>query len=121
MRSTGLHTTFALLLLGAIACSDPSQPGDQGPSGNIVPVQGVKLIPQSVQLSAIGATRQLLVTISPIDATDQAILWESTDSTVASVDAGGLVTAKAAGAGVFITAITHDGHFQASVNVTVNP
>ena len=55
------------------------------------------------------------------NATDQGIIWESTDSTVATVNALGLVTARGVGAGVFITAYTHDGHFQASVNVSVNP
>jgi uncharacterized protein YjdB len=52
--------------------------------------------------------------------TDQTISWESTDSTVTSVDANGVVTAKAAGSGVFITVTTHDGRHEASANASVN-
>jgi uncharacterized protein YjdB len=120
MRST-VQATFTLLVLSANACMNPGQPSDPDPSANIVSVQGVKVTPQTVQLLALGDTRQLLATVSPANATDQAIVWESTDSSVVSVDAVGLVTAKAAGSGVIITVYTHDGRHQASVNVSVNP
>jgi uncharacterized protein YjdB len=40
---------------------------------------------------------------------------------VASVNATGLVTARSAGVGVFVTVFTHDGNFQASANVGVFP
>jgi uncharacterized protein YjdB len=100
------------LALAAAGCSSSSEP---------VAVDGVRVTPQSIQLTAIGATRQLVATISPANATDRVLTWESTDSTVASVDATGLVTARAGGVGIFITAITHDGHFQSSANVSVIP
>lgn len=107
---------IGVLALGAAACSNPDEPGSLG-----VPVQGVKVAPQSILLTSIGETRQLVATVAPDDATDQAVTWESTDTSVASVDAAGLVTARAVGAGIFVTVITHDGHHQASVNVTVDP
>lgn len=116
MRFTAWRATL-LLLLATAACGDSGPMAD--PSGTNVPVQGVKVTPQVVQLLAIGETRQIVATIAPANATDQAITWESSDPDVASVDPAGLVTAKAAGAGVFITAYTHDGHHEASVNVTV--
>jgi uncharacterized protein YjdB len=84
-------------------------------------VEGVKVTPQVIVFPAIGETTQLSATVSPANATDKAIAWESTDSTVAAVDAFGRVTAMAVGSGVFITVSTHDGHHQASVNVSVNP
>jgi len=91
------------------------------PSATVVPVEGVKVTPQSVVLTAIGETRQLTATVAPATATDKAVTWESTDPSVATVDAAGLVTARGIGSGVFVTVVTHDGHLQASVNVTVNP
>jgi alpha-amylase len=112
---------FALLVLTANGCSNPGQPSDPDPPANTVSVLAVKVTPQTVQFGALGETKQLLATISPANATDQAIVWESTDSSVASVDAVGRVTAKAVGSGVFITAYTHDGRHQASVNVSVSP
>jgi uncharacterized protein YjdB len=115
MRTTAISTAVVLLVLGTSGCSSSSQPTDS------VAVQGVRVTPQSVVLSAIGETRQLTATIAPVDASDQAITWESSDAGVVSVDADGLVTAHAAGTGVFITAITHDGHHESSVNVSVVP
>jgi uncharacterized protein YjdB len=121
MRSTARQTAFVLLMLSAQACNYSGQPSEPDPPATIVSVQGVRVTPQSVQLLAIGETRQLFATVSPANATDQAVAWESTDSSVASVDAVGVVTAKTAGSGVFITVYTHDGRHQASVNVSVNP
>jgi alpha-amylase len=118
MRSTARQATL-LLLLAAAACGESGPLADPDPSGTNVPVHGVKVTPQVVQFLAIGETRHIVATIAPANATDQAITWESSDPSVASVDPAGVVTAKAAGAGVFITAYTHDGHHEASVNVTV--
>jgi uncharacterized protein YjdB len=84
-----------------------------------VAVTGVKVTPQTVQIATIGGTTQLVATVAPLDAGDRAVRWESTDPSIATVDSLGRVSAHAAGAGVFITAITHDGHFQSSANVSV--
>ena len=121
MRSIGLSTLVTLMALGAGACGQQSTPSDPGLPGDPVAVVAIRVRPQSIQLSASGETRQLRATIEPANATDKAIAWESSDSAIASVGSSGQVTARAAGSGVFITASTHDGHRQASVNVTVNP
>jgi uncharacterized protein YjdB len=116
MRSTALQALFVTLLLTGACSSD--QP--TGPGGTIL-VQGVKVTPQSVQLNAIGETKQLQANVAPSNATDLAVTWESSDSTIASVSSTGLVTARAVGVGVFITVTTHDGGHQSSANVQVNP
>ena len=116
MRQPALAIVITVLL-SACGGSDPNQP-DPVP---VVPVQGIKVTPQSVQLTAIGETKQLVASISPTNATDRAVTWESTDPSVASVNATGLVTARSAGVGVFVTVFTHDGNFQASANVGVFP
>jgi uncharacterized protein YjdB len=113
------HLIYALAL-GKSARSNPSEIGNREPSTNVVPVQGVKVTPQVIQFPAIGETRQVSAEVFPANATDRGIVWESTDPTVATVDAVGLVTAMAPGWGVFITAYTHDGGHQASVNVMVD-
>lgn len=104
-------------LVGACGYS-PTNPSNAytGP----VAVQGVKVTPQQIQLSAIGETKDLVATIFPANATDQAVTWDSSDPKVVSVDAKGRITALAAGAGIFITVTTHDGRYEASVNVSVN-
>jgi uncharacterized protein YjdB len=107
---------FAATLAGT-GCSNPTQPETSA----IVRVQGVTVTPQVIQLLAIGETKQLAARIAPLNATDQALAWESSDPSVATVDGSGLVTAIGAGAGVFITVFTHDGGRQASANVSVLP
>ena len=81
MRTTAFRTAVVLLVLVASGCSSSSQPMDP------IAVQGVRVTPQSVVLSAIGETRQLTATIAPVNASDQAITWESSDAAVVSVDA----------------------------------
>jgi len=105
------------LTVGGTGCSNPTQPETSA----IVPVQGVTVTPQVIQLLAIGETKQLAARISPLNATDQVITWESSNPAVATVDGSGLVTAIGVGAGVFITVFTHDGGRQASANVSVLP
>ena len=119
MRSTARNAGLALLMLGWYACANPAQPGEPDPPDDMVAVQAVRVTPQVVQFLAIGETRQLLATVFPTNATDQTVAWESSDPSVASVNAVGLVTAKSAGVGVFVTASTRDGGHQASVNVGV--
>jgi uncharacterized protein YjdB len=106
------------LSLALNSCSNPTRPDA---STNKVAVVGVRVTPQVVEFIAIGETRDLTATVSPANATDKTITWESTDPTVATVDAAGRVTAKAFGSGVFITAFTHDGLYESSANVSVNP
>jgi uncharacterized protein YjdB len=114
MPGATVMTTLAVLLLSTLACSDPGQPA-------LVPVEGVKVAPQSIQFTAVGQTQRLVATLAPADASDQAVSWESTDAAVASVNNAGLVTANGTGSGVFITVVTHDGHHEASANVSVEP
>jgi len=116
MRQAVLGVT-ALVLLSS--CGGGGGPAD--PAAPVVTVEGIKVTPQSVQLTAIGETRQLVASIAPGNATDRAVTWESTDPSIVSVNGSGLVTARSAGLGVFVTAFSHDGHFQASANVGVTP
>jgi uncharacterized repeat protein (TIGR02543 family) len=84
-----------------------------------IPVTGVSLNKTSDTLTT-GGTDHLTSTIAPTDATDQNVTWASDNTSVATVDTTGLVTAVAAGT-ANITVTTDDGHFIASCAVTVNP
>lgn len=65
-----------------------------------------------------GDTHQLTATVFPADASNQSISWNSSDPSVLSVDANGLVSAVNAGT-AFITVTTSDGGFTSSCEVTV--
>jgi uncharacterized protein YjdB len=82
-----------------------------------VPVTGVALN-KTTDTVAVGADDQLQAIISPPGATDQAVYWSSSNTSVATVDHTGLVTAVAAGATI-ITVTTADGNFTATCAVTV--
>lgn len=65
-----------------------------------------------------GKEEKLVVTVKPDDATDKSVVWESSNTAVATVDQEGLVTAVGEGKAT-ITVKTNDGGFSASCEVTV--
>lgn len=82
-----------------------------------VPVTGVTVSPAALAL-APGDTAALTAVIVPANATNRAVSWQSSNPSIATVDANGLVTALAPGRTV-ITATTADGGFTATCTVTV--
>ncbi|MCL2417507.1 MAG: Ig-like domain-containing protein, partial [Bacteroidales bacterium] len=65
-----------------------------------------------------GDSEQLTATVSPADATDQEVTWSSSNTSIATVDDSGLVTAVGVGT-VDIIVTTNDGEFSATSVVTV--
>lgn len=120
------RTSVALFLLGTIACSGAyTTTGSTSGSGSVgsdsVRVTGVRVTPQSVVIEGIGTTTVLTATVVPANATDKTVIWHALFPAVASVDSTGRVTANSRGEGAYITAVTRDGHFQSTANVTVIP
>ncbi len=79
-------------------------------------VKGVSLDKRYFEL-LIGTSEQLTATTTPITATNQTILWSTSDEKVATV-VDGLVTAISNGTAT-ITATTEEGGFTATCRVTV--
>lgn len=82
-------------------------------------VVGVELDCQYKRIEA-GKEFQLTAIITPSDATNTNVVWTSSDSEVASVDATGKVTARSAGTAV-ITVTTEQNGFTATCKVVVRP
>jgi hypothetical protein len=82
-----------------------------------VAVTGVALNKSSTSLNT-GSAETLVPIITPSGATNQNLTWASSDAYIATVSAGGLVTAVAAGTAT-ITVTTVDGNKTATCNVTV--
>jgi len=66
----------------------------------------------------IGDSRQLVTIISPQNATNKSVKWESSDQTIASISADGVVTALKIGDAV-IKVTSQDGDLSASVQIKV--
>ncbi|WP_437373929.1 Ig-like domain-containing protein, partial [Maribacter litoralis] len=81
------------------------------------PVTGVTVSPLSGTVS-LGETLQLAADVQPSDAGDSALLWESSDEAVATVDSEGLVTGIGTGTAT-ITVTTVDGGFTADALIEV--
>lgn len=65
-----------------------------------------------------GTTEKITATVTPENASNKKVIWESNNEKVATVDENGIVTAKEKGTAI-ITATTEDGKKTAKVTVTV--
>lgn len=85
---------------------------------SLTAVTGVSVSPTTLTLEE-GQTGQLSETVSPSDATDKRVTWESDNTAIATVDANGLVTAVSEGS-ANITVTTNDGNFSTTCTIEVN-
>jgi len=84
-----------------------------------VAVTGVSLNKTSISIGLDGDTSEMLTaTIAPSGATNQIVTWKSSNTAVATVTEGGVVSGVAAGSAT-ITVTTNDGSKTATCSVTV--
>ena len=81
-----------------------------------VPMKGVKL-PETLCMAA-GTTETLLPVFEPDYATDRRVVWTSSNTDVATIDANGEIVANSHG-NTIITVKTTDGSYTASCGLTV--
>lgn len=84
-------------------------------------VTGISLDRTSANVKQ-GGTLQLTETVVPDNADDKSVAWTTSDPSIATVSATGLVTVASnapIGSTVTVTATTNDGHYTASCVVTV--
>ena len=80
-------------------------------------VTSVSLDKANLELTE-GETAQLTATVLPDNTTNKNVTWSTSNASIATVDANGLVTAVSAGTAT-ITVTTEDGSFTANCTVTV--
>lgn len=83
-----------------------------------VRVTGVTLDQTELTLTVGGASQKLTAVLTPVNASNQTVSWNSSDPAVAQVDQRGEVTPIAEGTAV-VTVTTADGGFTATAAVTV--
>ena len=87
-------------------------------TANTVAVQSIKLNVSTLHMSK-GGIATLSATITPSNATNQAITWSSSNSNIVSVDQNGNLKGVGVGTAT-ITATTKDGNKTASTKITVS-
>lgn len=83
----------------------------------VVSATGVDLNTAALTLIE-GTIVALIATVTPANADDKTVVWTSNNTTIATVDANGFVTAVSVGVAT-ITATTNDGSFTANSIITV--
>ena len=83
-----------------------------------IQVTGISLSHEDIEIE-ITDEFKLQATISPEDATNKKVIWQSKNPNIAEVDDNGNITGVNEGNTV-VTAKTEEGNFSASCNVTVN-
>jgi uncharacterized protein YjdB len=86
-------------------------------NAKVIPVTGVTVSPSSTSLEE-GAIQILTANVTPSNATNKEVEWSSSETTVATVDENGRVTARKAGSAL-IKAKTKDGGHVSYCAVTV--
>ncbi|MFC5703587.1 Ig-like domain-containing protein [Cohnella faecalis] len=81
-------------------------------------VTGVTLSAKSLTVKAGGPDQTLVANVLPVDASDKIVTWTSSNTSIATVDADGIVHAVAPGTAT-ITATTKDGAKTSKTTVTV--
>ncbi|MBQ3271619.1 MAG: Ig-like domain-containing protein [Solobacterium sp.] len=113
---------------GVISCVNPgtstitatTEEGHYSVSINITATVGVKDVSFVTDYTdiAIGYTDQLSFEITPPNASNKNVAWESDDESIAVVDENGVVTGISEGT-TYITVITEDGGYTASCIINV--
>ena len=108
---------------GLVAITVTTQDGGFTATANItvqadnIPVRGVAVSPSSGTIT-VGNTIRILGSVIPSDATNKNVTWTSSNNSVATVDASGLVTGISPGtANIIIT--TQDGGWSTDATITV--
>ena len=110
-----IKTKTASLTNTVIKYDEPENPDPEEPE--TVKVTGITLDNTKLTLK-VGASQKLVATVTPENADNKNIIWESEDYSVVGVDDAGNVTAKAVGTTI-VTATTEDEAKVAECEVTV--
>ncbi len=100
--------------------------GDYQANGNksaeLTPFTPVSSVSLNNNISLfVDDNKKITASITPNNATDKTIIWESSNTTVASVDADGTITAKATGSATITATAKYSKCKQATCTVTVYP
>ena len=120
MDENGLVSTVGVGDAVIKAISDDNEDIYGSCTVHVLPVQveGIALSKTTLTLQT-GSSKKIDTIITPSNADNKEVTWESSDDSIAKVDENGNVTGVSEGGPVTITATTKNGGYQASCKVTV--
>lgn len=118
VASTGTYDIYLATSLDYFYVMSKGQKPDDDAGSSNISVTGVTLNKTSLSLTA-GDTYTLSCTVRPSNASDKSVTWKSSNTSVASVNSSGKVTAIKEGTAV-ITVKTNDGGYTAECEVSVS-
>lgn len=89
-----------------------------GLTTSTIPVTGISITPSTLTLPYIGSSGSITASILPSNATNNHIIWHTSDASIVTV-IGGLVEAIGPGTAI-ITAETEEGNYTDSTTITVD-
>ena len=100
--------------------TEPAKPTPTEPAKPVVEATGIKLSDTDITLTSKGATKKLVATVEPANATDKEVVWESLDPVYATVSSDGTVTAVKRGYAVIACYLKSNREVYAYCSVVVD-
>lgn len=114
-----LGAVVAFAILGAIVGCDGMFTTEINLEDNTVAVAGVSVYPKSLTVDVANSVNDLEAEVVPSNASNQLIHWESSDESVVTVDAAGVLSAVFPGTAT-ITVVTDEGSHTETATVHVS-
>lgn len=100
--------------------TETPEPTPTEPDKPVVKATGIKLSDTDITLTSKGATKKLVATVEPANATDKDVVWESLDPVYATVSSDGTVTAVKKGYAVIACYLKSNREVYAYCSVVVD-
>lgn len=100
--------------------TETPEPTPTEPAKPVVNATGIKLSDTDITLTSKGATKKLVATVEPANATDKEVVWESLDPVYATVSSDGTVTAVKKGYAVIACYLKSNREVYAYCSVVVD-
>lgn len=100
--------------------TETPSPTPTEPDKPVVKATGIKLSDTDITLTSKGATKKLVATVEPANATDKDVVWESLDPVYATVSSDGTVTAVKKGYAVIACYLKSNREVYAYCSVVVD-
>ena len=100
--------------------TEKPEPTPTEPAKPVVEATGIKLSDTDITLTSKGATKKLVATVEPANATDKEVVWESLDPVYVTVSSDGTVTAVKKGYAIIACYLKSNREVYAYCSVVVD-